>query len=307
MASPPLASEDAAEPRCVAQIIPDASAPTSTDTRKVRKARINLFHCISNGVDSDACITPDDQIRNDVCSTLNCAMESLASSLDNKSQRIALTFGSLDRHLVPHVRDALQTNPRLSQHNFFSTFSSQCGMWIHEADAKKQDQIPPTLADQSLALPEGVVIRPLTQIDAELVNSKWEYRSDGSLEMIQKMIATSVAKGGCVGLAVNGTLVSWMLRYLDGSIGMLFTDENHRRNGYAAVVVNGAVSDIRSKSQQYKEDSDCIDMGRDRMISYIVDSNEASKNLYRKLGWKRVADADWIGFASRQPKHDRNT
>lgn len=96
MASPPLASEDAAEPRCVAQIIPDASAPTSTDTRKVRKARINLFHCISNGVDSDACITPDDQIRNDVCSTLNCAMESLASSLDNKSQRIALTFGSLD-------------------------------------------------------------------------------------------------------------------------------------------------------------------------------------------------------------------
>ena len=180
-------------------------------------------------------------------------------------------------------------------------------MWIHEADAKKQDQIPPTLADQSLALPEGVVIRPLTQIDAELVNSKWEYRSDGSLEMIQKMIATSVAKGGCVGLAVNGTLVSWMLRYLDGSIGMLFTDENHRRNGYAAVVVNGAVSDIRSKSQQYKEDSDCIDMGRDRMISYIVDSNEASKNLYRKLGWKRVADADWIGFASRQPKHDRNT
>ena len=127
------------------------------------------------------------------------------------------------------------------------------------------------------------------------------------MEMIQKMIATSEAKGGCVGLAVNGTLVSWMLRYLDGSIGMLFTDENHRRNGYAAVVVNGAVSDIRSKSQQYKEDSDCIDIDRDRMISYIVDSNEASKNLYRKLGWKRVADADWIGFASRQPKHDRST
>lgn len=303
MASPPLAL--VAEPKCVAQIvIPDASAPT--DTRKIRKARINLFHCTSNGVDSDACTT-DDHIRNDVRGTLNCAMESLASSLDNKSQRIALTFGSLDRYLVPHVRDALQANPKLSQHRFFSTFTSQCGMWIHEADDKEQGQNPPTLADQSLALSEGVVIRPLTQTDAELVNSKWEYKSDGSLEMIQKMIATSEAKGGCVGLAVNGTLVSWMLRYLDGSIGMLFTDENHRRKGYAAVVVNGAVSNIRSKSQQDIEDNDCIDMDRDRMISYIVDSNEASKNLYRKLGWKRVADADWIGFASRQPKDDIST
>ena len=306
MASPPLASDEAT-PRCVAQIIPDASAPT--DTRKIRKARINLFHCMSNGVDSDAC-TADDHVRNDVCCTLNCAMESLiASSLDNKSQRIALTFGSLDRYLVQHVRDALQANPRLSQHNFFSTFTSQCGMWIHEADDKKkeQGQNPPTLADQSLALSEGVVIRPLTQTDAELVNSKWEYKSDGSLEMIQKMIATSEAKGGCVGIALNGTLVSWMLRYLDGSIGMLFTDENHRRKGYAGVVVNGAVSDIRSKSQQYNVDIDCIDMGRDRMISYIVDSNEASKNLYIKLGWKRVADADWIGFASRKPKYDKST
>ena len=53
-------------------------------------------------------------------------------------------------------------------------------------------------------------------------------------------------------------------------------------------------------------DIDCIDMGRDRMISYIVDSNEASKNLYIKLGWKRVADADWIGFASRKPKYDKS-
>lgn len=307
MAWPPLAMEvaaahEVAEPRCVAQIIPDTSAPT--DTRKIRKARINLFHCISKGVDSDACTT-DDHIRNDVCSTLNCAMESLASSLDNESQRIALTFGSLDRYLVLHVRHALQANPELFHHKFFSTFTSQCGMWIHEADDKEQGQNPPTLADQSLALSEGVVIRPLMQTDAELVNSKWEYKSDGSLEMIQKMIATSEAKGGCVGLAVNGTLVSWMLRYLDGSIGMLFTEENHRRKGYAAIVVNGVVSDMRSKSQKYKVDDDCIDTDRDRMISYIVDSNEASKNLYIKLGWKRVSDADWIGFASRQPKYNK--
>ena len=301
MASPPLASEAAAQgdskPRCVAQVIPDASATAS----KIRKARINIFHCISNNYDSSACTT-DDHIRNDICNTLNCAIDSLASDLDHESQRIALTFGSLDRYLVPHVRDALQANPALSQRNFFSTFISECGMWIHKASRNCDEK--QTLADQSLALPEGVVIRSLTQTDAELVNSNWEYKSEGSLEMIQKMIATSEAKGGCVGLAVNGTLVSWMLRYLDGSIGMLFTDKKHRRKGYAAIVVNGTASDIRLKSQTYKEDDHCIDMGRDRMISYIVDSNEASKNLYIKLGWKRVADADWVGFASRQPKHN---
>ena len=154
-----------------------------------------------------------------------------------------------------------------------------------------------TLADQSLSLPEGVVIRSLTQKDADLVNSCWEYKSDGSLEMIQRMIAMS--EGGCVGVSVHGKLVSWMLRYLDGSIGMLFTNENYRRQGYAAIVLRGAVCDIRTKSRKHKSD----DGSMERMISYIVDSNDASKSLYSKLGWRRVADADWVGFASRQPKH----
>lgn len=147
------------------------------------------------------------------------------------------------------------------------------------------------------------MIRSLMQSDAELVNSNWEYRSDGSLEMIQKMIGISEAKGGCVGLCVDGTLVSWILHYLDGSLGMLFTDENYRRNGYAEFVVNGAVSDIRSKSQIHRE-NDTIDVDGERMISYIVDSNEASKNLYLKLGWKRIAGADWVGYAPRQSKRN---
>jgi hypothetical protein len=206
--------------------------------------------------------------------------------------------------LVPHVRDAFRANPDLAQHNFFRTFISECGLWIREASSDdKKCNVPPTQSEQSLALPEGVMIRSLMQSDAELVNSNWEYRSDGSLEMIQKMIGISEAKGGCVGLCVDGTLVSWILRYLDGSLGMLFTDENYRRNGYAEFVVNGAVSDIRSKSQIHRE-NDTIDVDGERMISYIVDSNEASKNLYLKLGWKRIAGADWVGYAPRQSKRN---
>jgi len=177
-------------------------------------------------------------------------------------------------------------------------------MWTLEVDPDdEQDRNLPTLSYQSLALPEaGAVIRSLTQRDAELINSRWEYRSDGSLEMIQRMIAISEREGGCVGVSIDGKLVSWMLRYLDGTIGMLFTDGNYRRQGYAAVVVRGAVCDIRSKSRK----SDDANIDRERMISYIVDSNDASKTLYSKLGWRRVADADWVGFASRQSKHKRD-
>ncbi len=280
--------------RCVAQVIPDnASAPT-----KSRRVRINLFHRISNSGSANANYSSDssdDRIRDDVCSILNCAIQHVSPSTD-ESQRIALTFGSLERCLVPHVRDALlAADPGRCKRKFFSTFRSECGMWILEA-GPDDDQIQslPTLADQSLSLPEGVVIRSLTQKDADLVNSCWEYRSDGSLEMIQRMIAMS--EGGCVGVSVHGKLVSWMLRYLDGSIGMLFTNENYRRQGYAAIVVRGAVCDIRTKTRKHQSDDGS-------MISYIVDSNDASKSLYSKLGWRRVADADWVGFASRQPNH----
>ena len=288
--------------RCVAQVIPDnASAPT-----KSRRVQINLFHRISNSGSananhsSDSSDTADDRIRDDVCSILDCAIQHVSPSTD-ESQRIALTFGSLERCLVPHVRDALlAADPGRCKRKFFSTFSSECGMWILEA-GPDDDQNLPTLADQSLSLPEGVVIRSLTQKDADLVHSCWEYRSDGSLEMIQRMIAMS--EGGCVGVSVHGKLVSWMLRYLDGSIVMLFTNENYRRQGYAAIVVRGAVCDIRTKTRKHTCKSDGGSMEKERMISYIVDSNDASKSLYSKLGWRRVADADWVGFASRQPNH----
>ena len=133
------------------------------------------------------------------------------------------------------------------------------------------------------------------------MNERWEYKSnDGSsLAMIRDMISSSRESfGGCVGLYDNGRLVSWVCRYHDGTLGMVYTEEDFRGNGHASTVVRYAVNDVRKrrKGTRHHED-DIVEM---TMVSYIVDSNAASRRMYQRLGWRRVADADWAGFASRR-------
>jgi GNAT superfamily N-acetyltransferase len=122
--------------------------------------------------------------------------------------------------------------------------------------------------------------------------------------MIRKMIkASEETYGGCVGLFVDDTLVSWLCRYLDGTLGMLWTEDAHRKKGYAELVLMAAVYDISKRSKE--SNGGCtsrpiMNAADEPMVSYIVDSNQASQNLYKKLGWMRVVDADWAGFASRK-------
>lgn len=85
----------------------------------------------------------------------------------------------------------------------------------------------------------------------------------------------------------NGELVAWCLNYKEGALGMLYTLESHRRMGLAKIVVAGlllqAFKDI-SKGTNYPP------------YCFIEESNEASKSLFRSLGFAKVYEVVWAGL-----------
>jgi len=298
-------SDDAAS--CVAHVIPDDNI--------AGRGRINLFHR-GNTYRMDK-KEQRGNIHGAIEEILRHAIQILllhsnalavadGGEHSDLKYRLILTFGSLDRKLIPYVRTPLEEGN--IHHGFRATFVSQCGMWIHHQNQNGDETCNTCTSTQgyyelSRGLPSNVAIRSLNQNDAELVDSRWEYRSDGSLSMIRRMIrASEETYGGCVGLFVDDALVSWLCRYLDGTLGMLWTEYAHRKKGYAALVLMAAVSDIRKRSKERNGGCTSRPLANtdEPMVSYIVDSNQASQNLYKKLGWMRVADADWAGFASRK-------
>eukprot|EP00578_Thalassiosira_sp_NH16_P031218 CAMPEP_0181080420 /NCGR_PEP_ID=MMETSP1071-20121207/2558_1 /TAXON_ID=35127 /ORGANISM="Thalassiosira sp., Strain NH16" /LENGTH=355 /DNA_ID=CAMNT_0023161897 /DNA_START=55 /DNA_END=1119 /DNA_ORIENTATION=- len=260
---------------CVAQVIPPGN--------------VNLFHRDQEHISEEA-------IRGILHATVRTLLEGELKDDDSSSAgRLVLKFSALDRKLLPYVKAILEEE-HIEQQKFSSIYTGQCGMWVYEETSTNYL----SLAEFNKDLPKGVSIRPLCQENAQLINERWEYRSDSSLTMIRKMIQISEdAFGGCVGLFVDNRLVSWICRYLNGTLGMLFTESEFRKKGYARLVVAAAVSDCYQKMAQ-RDGSMPTRTADGRMVSYIVDSNGASQRLYQKLGWKRVADADWVGFASRK-------
>lgn len=253
------------------------------------RGRTNLFH---SGVETEK--ERDKTIESILQSLVEILIEANKDTTEDKNGTLTLSFSALDRKLLPIVQHSLENG-----HNFVATYTTSCGMWVCERSSNEECLFDELKND----LPQGIFIRPLCQDDADLVNECWEYKSDSSLQMIQKMIlASEETFGGCVGLTVDGKLVSWVCRYLDGTIGMLFTKENYRKKGYAAWVLMAAVSSIRTMSNRQSVSST---FSNKRLVSYIVDSNKASQRLYRKLGWVRVSDAVWCAFETRNIESDK--
>ena len=178
---------------------------------------INLFHrstCDSEGDQEDRIIYEQEAIY----AILQAAVQLLTKEAEKNesstsTNRIILKFGALDRRLAPHIQTILKEG-NIAKQSFSSIYTAQCGMWIYEGEAT-------TSKHTSIKnLPLGVTIQPLSQSNAKHINDRWEYKSNTSLDMIQQMIQLSEEQyGGCVGLFVNNQMVSWVCRYLDGTLG----------------------------------------------------------------------------------------
>ena len=185
-------------------------------------------------------------------------------------------FSALAQTLVPYVEKFLSDN------GYEMVYRENCNLWVADKTKCKsfENQIPLLKSDE-------LQLRPLSsKLDAELVNSTWKYKSNESFEKVMNIIESG---NPTVGLYFNNKLVSWAVTYPDGSSGMLYTLESHRRKGYAITVMRQLFY-YRSQSKlNYCEPFD-----------YIVINNTKSENLFKKLNFKPVQRVDWVGFKATQ-------
>ena len=98
--------------------------------------------------------------------------------------------------------------------------------------------------------------------------------------MIEKQInadnvnATRTGNNICLGIEYDRNLVACILRHRNGSLGILHTDEEHRRRGLGAILLNEATRAAKDR--------------RDPIFAFIVDGNKASEALFTKLGWVKA-------------------
>jgi len=78
-----------------------------------------------------------------------------------------------------------------------------------------------------------VEVTALQPHEAEFVDSHWTHRTDGSLEILRQSIIHRPS--ACV--RRDGQPVSWAIVQADGTIGALFTLQEHLRQGYARSVI----------------------------------------------------------------------
>lgn len=133
-------------------------------------------------------------------------------------------------------------------------------------------------------LQDGAFIRPLQLSDALLIDSQWEHRSVTSLETVRRRINMHNLDGNspcCFGVfaATNtnendkdlSSLRACILQTEDGALGMLHTDPEYRRLGYASALLKEAARALQAR------DEVCV--------AYIMDGNTASEELFRQEGW----------------------
>lgn len=134
--------------------------------------------------------------------------------------------------------------------------------------------LPPERFDPSL---KKHPTRPLRLEDAEIVDRFYTFRSEGSLEQIRKDIMLRHSSA----VYINDEPVSWVLTHDDNSMGIMYTREEYRRQGYAVDVTIDLAGKI-------------IESGNIPFVQ-ILESNNQSPGLAMKCGFVRAGKCDWFG------------
>ncbi|KAK2874781.1 hypothetical protein Q8A67_021934 [Cirrhinus molitorella] len=133
----------------------------------------------------------------------------------------------------------------------------------------------------------GLRLAPLSAAHAHLVNSTWKYGGDrNSYNSVLNYITHNPSL--CV-IEEGGTEpVSWLLVYQHAALGLLYTLPQHRRKGYAKLLVSMMGKNL-------------LDQGHP-VYCFVEDENESSYELFTSLGFKNSPDyrAVWFELNKRQ-------
>ena len=182
-------------------------------------------------------------------------------SMDEATTYLLSSLKALVKTQIEQERIHLEKNSIRNSAKFEAKRERQSSMFINPVD-------------------KGYSLRPLRQEDALYVDSRWPYRSNKSLKMIDKQIradvvnATRTNNSVCLGVEYKNNLVGCILRHRNGSLGILHVDPEHRRNGLGELLLKGATNSVKSRGEP--------------AFAYIVDGNKASEALFTSLGWEKA-------------------
>ena len=160
----------------------------------------------------------------------------------------------------------------------------------HEIFTKHPYQLITCILSRSL--PEGYITTPVITSDVPDVNATWKYTTPRSMGYIQLLVDNFPSV--CVRMTGIDYPVAWILTTPDGSMGILYVREGHRRRGLGVILVK-ALSEklVRNGWTPYVR----VDM-----------DNEPSLRLFHKCGFRATDDdfaPSWIEF-SRSESNEEN-
>ncbi|KAG5867387.1 hypothetical protein JTB14_022925 [Gonioctena quinquepunctata] len=126
--------------------------------------------------------------------------------------------------------------------------------------------------DFKIECPPDVKLAKLEITHSNLVNTHWT----NSFPNSEVYVAEFIKNNGGFGLFLKSTneLVAWVFKTAVGKIGLLHTLETHRKKGYASILI--------------KELSKNIALDGEDVTTNVIVTNEASKKLMEKLGFRNV-------------------
>jgi hypothetical protein len=186
--------------------------------------------------------------------------------MDHYKDIKAFKFTGVDKSIAGHLEDA---------------YTSLGCMKLHyePCDRMRLSATP----SEVLELPGAAyVMDTLALSDVQDVNDNWTYKSSYSMDLITDMI--SKYHTTCIRLKSTGKAVCWVLEYPDGSIGMLFTQPEHRSKGLAKICMQDIVKKL-------------LAAGSDEVFCYVTKGNVASCAVLNSVGFVSSGDFIWMGFS----------
>ncbi|KAM7340993.1 uncharacterized protein ACRADG_001121 isoform 3-T5 [Cochliomyia hominivorax] len=130
-----------------------------------------------------------------------------------------------------------------------------------------------------ISCPSGFIIKPLNSaIDAELINSLWPNRHEGSLYLIKRLIDWNVNMG--IYVESSNELVAWCLRLQGGFLGALQVKDNYKCLGLGTTVT-------RATSRYIADQGDDV-------MALVNEENKPSRAVFEKLNFKVTDRCYWL-------------
>ncbi|XP_058805572.1 uncharacterized protein LOC131672396 [Phymastichus coffea] len=195
----------------------------------------------------------------------------------NETKVIGWNEFTLFSAVHPHFSDVFEKflSEEAENRNIALQFKSPTGYYFKSKEECLKIEV---------SVPEECELRHLNESHIPLIHSLWPHRSEDEPEKSTEFLASMVRLNRGIGLFLKkgGVLVSWIIHFDWGGLGMLETIEEHKRKGYGKLVVKAMIKEL---AEEENLDS----------FAFVVNKNVPSEKLFESLGYKRLLNPIFYG------------